>query len=262
MPDERAPYNWMEWGPARKVDGGLTARADARGERRHPGAVGTTLVRQVVGRVNPGVASRGRTYARQGQTVSLEIDRGLVRAKVQGALAEPYAVTLTADVPGRAAVVLRALLRRVLDEPEAGIPAHAPGRVLDEIASVDLLRGTAVTARCTCPYGGVCKHCVAVAHVAAERLDASPAAIAQFVGVPLDGLGARDEVEPRTFTPPPAVFDPKRQAALARTLQRLRAKETPSRDDVIDAALRTLPGAEQVRRALGRDLDPEGRNRS
>ena len=253
MPRENSPYNWMEWGPAQRVEGGLTARADARGEPRHPGAVGTTLVRQVVGRVNPGVASRGRTYARQGQTVSLEIDRGEVRARVQGALDEPYAVTLTADIPGRAAVVLRSLLRRMLDEPEAGIPAHAPGRVLDEIARVDLLRGTAVTARCTCPYGGVCKHCVAVAHVAAERLDASPAAIAQFVGVPLDGLGARGESEPRTFTLPAAVFDAKRQAALARTLHRLQAKAPPSRDDVIDRALRTLPAPEQVQRALGRD---------
>jgi uncharacterized Zn finger protein len=254
MPDDDRPYNWLEWGPAQPVEGGLTARTAGRGApARTPGAVGSTLIRQIVGRVNPGVASRGRAYARQGQTVTLDIDRGEIRAQVQGALDEPYTVSLRADIPGRAAVVLRALLRRVLDEPEAGIPAHAPAAVLDEIATADLLRGSAVTARCSCPYGGVCKHCVAVAHVAADRLDASPAAIARFVGVPLDALGARDEAEPRTFRPPAEVFDPLRQAALARTLRRLQARTTPSRDDVIDGALRVLPAPEPVLRVLGRE---------
>ena len=47
--------------------------------------------------------------------------------------------------------------------PTPGSPRTRRAAVLDEIAAADLLRGTAITARCTCPYGGVCKHCVAVA---------------------------------------------------------------------------------------------------
>lgn len=248
------PYNWLEWGPAKPVEGGLTARTAGRDRPGAPdGAVGSTLIRQIVGRVNAGVASRGRAYARDGQTVSLEIGRGAVDAAVQGALDEPYVVRLRCDVPQRAAMVLPTLLRRVLDDPEAGIPAHAPTAAMDEIAAADLLRGTAITARCTCPYGGVCKHCIAVAYVAAERLDASPAAVAQFLGVPLDGLGARDAAEPRTFRAPQPVFDARRQAALARTFRKLQARTPPARDDVIDAALRTLPAPEPVLRLLGRD---------
>jgi uncharacterized Zn finger protein len=249
------PYNWLDWGPAKAVEGGLTARTKrARGAPE--GAVGATLIRQVVGRVHDGVASRGRAYARNGQTVSLRIARGTIDASVQGALDEPYSVQLRCEIPSRARVVLPTVLRRALDDPEAGIPAHAPEPVMREIAAADLLRGTAVTARCTCPYGGVCKHCIAVAYVAAERLDASPAAVAQFLGVPLDGLGARDPAEPRTFRAPTPTFDARRQAALARSLTALRGRTPPTRDVVLDAAIRVLPAPEPVLRLLGRDDAP------
>jgi uncharacterized Zn finger protein len=252
-PRRSGPYDWLEWGPAKTVEGGLTARTGRGRSGGTEGAVGSTLIRQIVGRVHDGVASRGRAYARNGQTVSLEIGRGTIDASVQGAMDEPYSVQLRCEVPQRAAVVLPTVLRRVLDDPEAGIPAHAPEAVMAEIAAANLLRGTAVTARCTCPYGGVCKHCIAVAYVAAERLDASPAAVAQFLGVPLDGLRPRDASEPRTFRPPAPRFDARRQAALARSARTLRGRTPPSRDDVLDAALRVLPAPEPVLRSLGRD---------
>jgi uncharacterized Zn finger protein len=250
----RGPPDWSEWGPAKPVEGGLTARAGRRTPDAPHGAVGFTLIRQIVGRVHDGVASRGRAYARNGQTLSLRIGRGEIDASVQGAMDEPYSVRLRCEVPPRAAVVLPTVLRRALDDPAAGIPAHAPAAVMHEIAAADLLRGTAVTARCTCPYGGVCKHCIAVAYVAAERLDASPAAVAQFLGVPLDGLGARDAAEPRTFRPPPPTFDARRQAALARTLRTLQDRTPPTRDAVVEAALRVLPAPEPVLRLLGYDV--------
>ena len=85
-------------------------------------------------------------------------------------------------------MVLPAVLRVCSTTPRPGSPPTAPATLMGEIAAADLFRGTAITAAVACPYGGVCKHCIAVAYVAAERLDASPAAVATFLGVPLDGL--------------------------------------------------------------------------
>ena len=38
---------------------------------------------------------RGRSYARKGQVISLEIDKGRVTAEVQGSRTRPYAVSIT-----------------------------------------------------------------------------------------------------------------------------------------------------------------------
>ena len=37
---------------------------------------------------------RGRSYARRGQVLSIDIDKGLVKAKVQGSSPTPYKVTI------------------------------------------------------------------------------------------------------------------------------------------------------------------------
>src|SRR5437588_4545767 len=39
---------------------------------------------------------RGRTYARQGQVLSIQIEKGLIRAKVQGSRPKPYEITIQA----------------------------------------------------------------------------------------------------------------------------------------------------------------------
>src|SRR5712691_4032969 len=39
---------------------------------------------------------RGRSYARQGQVLSIEIEKGLVRAEVQGSRPTPYEITIEA----------------------------------------------------------------------------------------------------------------------------------------------------------------------
>src|SRR6202011_3424131 len=44
--------------------------------------------------VNPARLARGRTYARTGQVLSLDVSREGVRAAVQGSRAEPYNVTI------------------------------------------------------------------------------------------------------------------------------------------------------------------------
>src|SRR5271170_6945947 len=45
-----------------------------------------------------GRLQRGRSYARGGQVLSVDIDKGEVKAKVQGSMAKPYAITIQLKV--------------------------------------------------------------------------------------------------------------------------------------------------------------------
>lgn len=242
---------WDDWGPALPVEGGLVASGKLRG----PGvgadvrSLGAEIVRRVVERVNSGVATRGRNYARNGQTVTMTIEPGRIHATIQGSSAAPYSVTLACTVPDEHRERLIAALRHSLPNPASGIPARGTPALRAEIDDSDLLIGVPITARCSCPYGAVCKHCVALAYVAAERLDGSPIAIATFLGVRDDDLladGPGTDGESASETPDGAtgIFDPRAQIQLARTLTRLDRRDAPTVDDVLARAIRTLqPGA-------------------
>src|SRR5215469_8110145 len=84
----------------RPVDGGLRARS-ARG------AIGQTWWSErfieVLEEIGLGSRlQRGRNYARRGQVISLDIDAGLVSARVQGSRARPYRVRIGITAFGKA----------------------------------------------------------------------------------------------------------------------------------------------------------------
>src|SRR5688572_10767865 len=60
-----------------------------------------------------GRLSRGRSYARHGQVLSIEIKKGLVEAQVQGSWPEPYAVTIRVKELSKASMV-RALSKQAI----------------------------------------------------------------------------------------------------------------------------------------------------
>ncbi|MGZ6888081.1 MAG: SWIM zinc finger family protein [Acidimicrobiia bacterium] len=249
---------FFEWGEAKEVEGGLVARRAPRRAARDAEptrGVGSVLLEMLSARTSSGVIQRGRSYARRGQTVALGIEPGEIRASVQGALDEPYTVRLTCAVNPSARNALIETLARVLERPEEGIPAHGLPAVTAELASSDLLRGATVTAHCTCPFGAVCKHCIAVAILASERLDESPKTIATFLGVTEVAFASTASPgaprDPAAPVVPAPTYDARKQARLARTLARLDADEPPDRDAVIAAAIRVLPAPDTVRRALG-----------
>lgn len=252
---------WDDWGPALPVEGGLVASGKLRG----PGvgadvrSLGAEIVRRVVERVNTGVATRGRSYARDGQTITMTIEPGRIHATIQGSASDPYSVTLACTVPIEHRDRLIAAFRHSLPDPASGIPARGSPGLRAEIDDSGLLIGVPITAKCTCPYGAVCKHCVALAYVAAERLDGSPIAIATLLGV-------RDEdlVPAVDSTDNPAngdegddadtalvIFDPQAQTQLARALGRLDRRDPPTVDDVIARAVRTLQPSEAILAQLG-----------
>ncbi len=251
---------WDDWGPALPVEGGLVASGKLRG----PGvgadvrSLGAEIVRRVVERVNTGVATRGRSYARNGQTITMTIEPGRIHATIQGSASDPYSVTLACTVPIEHRDRLIAAFRHSLPDPASGIPARGSPGLRAEIDDSGLLIGVPITAKCTCPYGAVCKHCVALAYVAAERLDGSPIAIATLLGVrdedlvpaagPATGPATGDDTGADTAL---VIFDPQVQTQLARALGRLDRRDPPTVEDVIARAVRTLQPSEAILAQLG-----------
>jgi uncharacterized Zn finger protein len=162
-----------------------------------------------------GRLARGRTYARKGQTVSLQVDAGAATAKVQGSAARPYRVrigvptldkaqwaavfdALAADASLTAAMLAGELPREVEDV------VAAQGVTLFPLAQGDLAMD------CTCPDATVpCKHLAAVFYLLAERFDADPFAVLALRGrdrdTVLDALRTRRTRAPE---PPPLPVDP------------------------------------------------------
>jgi len=242
---------WEDWGPALPVEGGLVVSGPLRGTRAASDthSVGAEIIRRVLEHVNTGVATRGRVYARSGQTITMTIEPGRIHATVQGSTSTPYSVTIACSVPEDRRRRLIAAFEHGLANPGAGIPARGTPALRGEIDACALLDDVPITAKCTCPYGAVCKHCVALAYVAADRLDGSPIAIATFVGVRDEDLGGGGAAG---AAPVPTVptFPANRQAQLARSLDRLDRRTPPALDDVLQRAAKVLRPPDAVARLL------------
>lgn len=160
--------------------------------------------------------SRGRTYARSGQVVSIEVTLGEVVAVVQGSRPTPYRV--------------RVALRRFPDqiwerilESMAGVPALG-ARLLDGELPPELEAMVAEThhslfpkeygdleSECSCPDWEVpCKHLAALFYLIGEELDRDPRLILKLRGLEPERLraaliGAADQQQPAPEpTPIPA----------------------------------------------------------
>jgi uncharacterized Zn finger protein len=193
--------DWRDWEPSRPlpVEGGITARS-TRGE------IGETWWSQRFIELleSFGVGSRlqrGRNYARRGQVVELDIEPGVVLAKVQGSRYTPYRVrlrgrTLTEHQWRR---VEKSMAARAL--PLAKLLAgDMPHDIEDVFAACKLTlfpRSNAeLKATCTCPdWENPCKHIAAAYYILAERFDEDPFLIFAWRGREkdelLEGLRAR-----------------------------------------------------------------------
>jgi uncharacterized Zn finger protein len=252
-PADERPWNlWDETPPPRRVANGLVAAARIE---RPTGGLGSSLVRRVLDRASPGIANRGRGYARAGQTISVEIDRGRIAGEIQGSDALPYQAEITCTVPevDRRRFVLA--LQHALPEPVTEIPSSYTRDLRTELAENRILLDAALTVRCNCSYRGVCKHLVALAYVAGEQLDDSPARIAAVLGVTDEDLQVEADVEPEVAEEPEtAVFDRRREAQLARSIAALDRRDPLDRDAVLARAAEILHPPPAVANALDLDL--------
>ena len=130
-----------------------------------------------------GRLARGRTYARKGQTVSLQVDAGAATARVQGSAARPYRVRIGVSTLDKAqwTAVLDALAADA-SLTAAMLAGELPREVEDVVGAQGVAlfpagRGD-LAMDCTCPDATVpCKHLAAVFYLLAERFDADPFAV-------------------------------------------------------------------------------------
>jgi uncharacterized Zn finger protein len=124
--------------------------------------------------------ARGRSYARSGQVLRLDISTGHVTAQVQGSRVKPYGVRLTVDPLTtrqwqrvEEALVARAIFRARLLAGE--MPAEIEEVFADCGTPLFPKSARDLTTTCTCPDWEVtCKHVAAVCYVLAEAFDADP----------------------------------------------------------------------------------------
>ncbi|MBM3133193.1 MAG: hypothetical protein FJZ95_09230, partial [Chloroflexi bacterium] len=137
---------------------------------------------------------RGRSYARRGQVISIEIQKGIVTATVQGSRVKPYSVRIelpplsekdwdkVTDTMSAQAVFAAKLLSGEM--PQNIEEAFAEARVaLFPTSKKELVTD------CSCPdWANPCKHIAAVYYLLAERFDGDPFLIFKLRGMTREEL--------------------------------------------------------------------------
>ena len=133
--------------------------------------------------------ARGRSYARKGQVIDIEIEPGLVTASVQGTRKKPYKIRLGFETLSEEAMGL--LLFRFRERSSFAARLLA-GEMPDEMEKVFKEAGTNLFPsksalrryKCSCPDDvAPCKHIVAVLLLLAEVFDDDPFLLLKLRGV-------------------------------------------------------------------------------
>jgi len=159
--------------------------------------------------VDPGRLSRGRSYARSGQVLNIDIKPGRVDSRVQGSRPSPYKVWIKIEpLSDREwAKVIAAMASQAIFAAKL-LAGEMPQNIEEGFtqAKVSLFptqRGDLET-DCSCPdYANPCKHVAAVYYLLGEQFDEDPFLIFTLRGrtkeqimVALRAARAADEAEP------------------------------------------------------------------
>src|SRR5579863_3988933 len=184
--DEYGRWDYYHENRPRKVANGLKTKSDR-------GAIGETWwsKRWVAVLESFGMGTRltrGRSYARQGQVVSIEVEPGIIKAKVQGSRPKPYDVKIklkplsdkdwdnVTDAMAAQAIFVAKLLAGEM--PTNIEEAFAAAKV-----SLFPTSNQELVTDCTCPdWANPCKHIAAVYYILAERFDEDPFLIFKLRG--------------------------------------------------------------------------------
>jgi uncharacterized Zn finger protein len=138
--------------------------------------------------------ARGRTYARNGQVVDIEIEPGLVTASVQGSRKTPYQIRLGFETMTERAKSLLLFRFRERASFTAKLLAGGMPEEMEKVfkeANVQLFpdRVSIQRFKCSCPDEAVpCKHIIAVLFLLAEVFDDDPFLILKLRGINKDTL--------------------------------------------------------------------------
>ncbi|WP_137725547.1 SWIM zinc finger family protein [Prescottella subtropica] len=136
---------------------------------------------------DPGRIARGRTYARGGRVLALDVTAGRVTADVQGSQLAPFTATLTLRTLDD--VHTAELLDTIRSTPGT-LAALVSGTVPQTLAPMLLPDGgRELDFDCTCPDPAwPCRHVAALAYVLADHLDRDPTTLLIVRGVDLGTL--------------------------------------------------------------------------
>lgn len=170
----------------RAVEGGITARSKRGAIAQHWWSERFVSVLEGMGMGSR--LQRGRTYARKGQVISLDIDPGSVTAQVQGSRARPYRVRIGVGAFGKAEW---AQVEQELAGNAWYLAKLLAGEMPDDIEDVFTRIGLSLfpasasdlSLDCSCPDWGVpCKHLAATFYLLAESFDEDPFRILAWRG--------------------------------------------------------------------------------
>ncbi|HEY4034518.1 MAG TPA: SWIM zinc finger family protein [Ktedonobacteraceae bacterium] len=195
MSDWRPRY--FEWdyyseSQPRKVDKGIKTKSER-------GAIGASWwsKRWVHALESLGMGTRltrGRSYARMGQVLSIDVQSGLVKARVQGSLREPYKIDIRLQPFSDAdwVRVMEAMAAQAVFAAKL-LAGEMPTNIEDAFESVNLsLFPTTekdLQTNCSCPdWANPCKHIAAVYYILAEHFDGDPFLIFKLRGRSKDEL--------------------------------------------------------------------------
>ena len=137
---------------------------------------------------------RGRSYARRGQVVSIEIEKGMVTAKVQGSRPKPYDIKL--QIKTLAAVQWQKL-SKTLSHEAIFVAKLLAGEMPPDIEKVFQEAGLSLFPErvkdlktdCSCPdWSNPCKHIAAVYYLLGEEFDRDPFLIFKLRGMSREEL--------------------------------------------------------------------------
>jgi uncharacterized Zn finger protein len=169
-------WDWYFKPKPRKPANGIKAQSKKFGQTWWSGKWLAALERLV----DPARLSRGRSYARSGQVLNLDIQAGRVESRVQGSAPRPYKVKIeikplsekdwnrVADEMAQQAIFAAKLLAGEM--PQNIEEAFAAAKVnLFPASSGDLKTA------CSCPdWSNPCKHIAAVYYLLGEQFDGDP----------------------------------------------------------------------------------------
>ncbi len=153
--------------------------------------------------------TRGRSYARRGQVLDIQVEHGIITAKVQGSRPRPYAVEIKVKPLSKAE---QASLGKALAEQALFTAKLLAGEMPQDIEKAFAGAGLSLFPKhlddlvtgCSCPdWSNPCKHIAAVYYLVGEEFDRDPFLIFKLRGVERDKLTALLGAEASTRTTRP-----------------------------------------------------------
>jgi uncharacterized Zn finger protein len=169
---------------------------------------------------------RGRTYARKGQVLSVDVGKGEVKAKVQGSRATPYKVSIqVAPLSDQEWEKVMATLSTQALFVAKLLAGEMPNEIEEVFKKAKLSLFPAkrkdLVTDCSCPdWSNPCKHIAAVYYLLGEEFDRDPFLIFRLRGLDREeflkrlgeaspGAAGEEGMEPGEGLPPePLVADP------------------------------------------------------